>query len=61
MDTVLTTPVVVLPRDPTSCAQLASHLMHVHDLPIECQTYRDVVQDLQRRETDTTHPTQWLS
>ena len=47
--------------DHTSCAEMAQHLMHVKDLPVECGIYRDIVQDVQRRDMDMTHPTQFLS
>jgi hypothetical protein len=48
--------------DRTYCEQIASHMMHVKDLPMECQTkYIDIVNELKRRDTDTTHPTQFLS
>mmetsp|Transcript_6409 Transcript_6409/g.8666 ORF Transcript_6409/g.8666 Transcript_6409/m.8666 type:complete len:91 (+) Transcript_6409:101-373(+) len=43
------------------CAELASHLMHEKSLPRECRKYGDVVSNLRRRDTDTTHPTQWMS
>ena len=54
-------PAVVVLHDRTSCAQMAQHLMHVKDLPVECGIYRDIVQDVQRRDIDTTHPSQFLS
>ena len=43
------------------CSELSKHLMHEKDLPKECAKFRDIVGDLKRRETDTSHPTQWMS
>jgi hypothetical protein len=43
------------------CQELASHMMHYKSLPSECIKYKDVAGDLQRRDTDTTHATQYLS
>jgi hypothetical protein len=43
------------------CAQLSSHLQHLSALPAECKRFQDVVTSLQRRDSDTTHPTQYLS
>jgi hypothetical protein len=44
------------------CEHIANHMMHVKDLPMDCQTkYMDIVNELKRRDTDTTHPTQFLS
>lgn len=40
--------------------ELARHLMHESALPVQCQKYSDVVVDLRRRDSDTTHPTQVL-
>ena len=58
MDSVL--PNVVMDR--TFCENVASHMMHAKDLPVECQSkYSDIVQEMKRRDTDTTHPTQFLS
>ena len=48
--------------DRTYCENIAQHMLHVKDLPVECQTkYSDIVHELKRRDTDTTHPTQFLS
>jgi hypothetical protein len=47
--------------DRSYCEELASHLVHAKDLPVECQQkYTDVYNELKRRDTDTTHPTQFL-
>jgi hypothetical protein len=43
------------------CQNIASHLIHTKGLPEQCQKYQDVVQYLKRHDTDTAHPTQWLS
>mmetsp|Transcript_15577 Transcript_15577/g.29751 ORF Transcript_15577/g.29751 Transcript_15577/m.29751 type:complete len:92 (+) Transcript_15577:168-443(+) len=43
------------------CMELARHMMHESSLPSQCQKYSDVVVDLRRRDSDTTHPTQYLS
>ena len=43
------------------CQELARHLMHPSGLPKDCQKFQDVMIDLKRRDTDTAHPTQWLS
>mmetsp|Transcript_26206 Transcript_26206/g.53150 ORF Transcript_26206/g.53150 Transcript_26206/m.53150 type:complete len:90 (-) Transcript_26206:1198-1467(-) len=43
------------------CSELSKHLMHEKNLPKECVKFRDVVGDLKRRDTDTSHPTQWMS
>ena len=42
------------------CAQLSAHLIHVTALPADCKRFQDVVTNLQRRDSDTTHPTQYL-
>lgn len=42
------------------CHELAQHLIHTNALPMECRKYIDVVSDLKRRDTDTSHPTQWM-
>lgn len=47
--------------DHAYCQELASHLSHMKSLPEQCKQYPDVKADLQRRDTDTTHPTQILS
>mmetsp|Transcript_14883 Transcript_14883/g.19541 ORF Transcript_14883/g.19541 Transcript_14883/m.19541 type:complete len:93 (+) Transcript_14883:136-414(+) len=44
-----------------TCQQMSQHLIHLKSLPHECLQYSDVVVDLKRRDTDTTHPTQFLS
>jgi len=43
------------------CQEMASHMVHVKNLPEGCKKYKDVMSDLQRRDSDTTHPTQFLS
>ena len=48
--------------DRTYCENIAKNMMHAKDLPVECQTkYTDIVHELKRRDTDTTHPSQFLS
>jgi hypothetical protein len=46
--------------DHAKCQELASHLGHLKSLPAPCLKYKDVTTDLKRRDTDTTHPTQFL-
>lgn len=43
------------------CAELSRHLLHVTALPAECKRFQDVVSSVKRRDSDTTHPTQYLS
>jgi hypothetical protein len=44
------------------CEEFASRITNVKYLPVECQEkYSDIVMDLKRRDTDATHPTQFLS
>ena len=43
------------------CTELSKHLMNEKALPLECYKFRDVVRDLKRRDTDTTHPTSWMT
>lgn len=43
------------------CTELSKHLVSEKALPMECYKFRDVVRDLKRRDTDTTHPTSWMS
>ncbi|CAJ1931546.1 unnamed protein product [Cylindrotheca closterium] len=47
--------------DHVMCQQLSTHLVHLNGLPKECLKFPDVVSDLKRRDSDTTHPTQWMS
>ena len=47
--------------DHNYCQELARHLLHPAGLPKECRKFNDVVTDLKRRDSDTAHPTQWLS
>ena len=58
------------PKTPTkrfdhdTCEELSKHLVHLNGiggLPKECRKYQDVVKGLSRRDSDTTHPTQFLS
>jgi len=44
-----------------ACQEMAAHMMHAKSLPAECKKYKDVMSDLQRRDSDTTHPSQVLS
>jgi hypothetical protein len=48
-------------HDREYCAQLAKHLMHMNSLPRGCLQYKDIANDLKRRDTDTTDPTSYLS
>mmetsp|Transcript_19503 Transcript_19503/g.47094 ORF Transcript_19503/g.47094 Transcript_19503/m.47094 type:complete len:92 (+) Transcript_19503:245-520(+) len=43
------------------CQELSKHLVHLNALPTTCAKYQDVVSSLKRRDTDTAHPTQWMS
>lgn len=43
------------------CQNIASHLLHPTHLPDQCKKYSDVVTYLKRHDTDTAHPTQWMS
>ncbi|KAL3924381.1 MAG: hypothetical protein SGILL_001081 [Bacillariaceae sp.] len=43
------------------CAELSRHLLHETALPAECKRFQDVVTSVKRRDSDTTHPTQYLS
>ena len=42
------------------CAELSQHLLHLKNLPPQCLQYSSVVSDLNKRDKDTSHPTQWL-
>ena len=43
------------------CQNMANHMLHLNGLPEQCRKYQDVVQYLKRHDTDTSHPTQWMS
>jgi hypothetical protein len=43
------------------CMELSSHLMHLKDLPMQCQQFPSVTSDLRRRDSDTTHGSEVLS
>ena len=43
------------------CESIASHLMHLNQLPVQCMKYKEVALDLKRRDSDTTHGTAILS
>jgi hypothetical protein len=47
--------------DRNYCQELASHMVHLKSLPEGCKQYTDIAADLKRRDSDTTHPTQYLS
>lgn len=47
--------------DRVYCQELATHLIHFKSLPEGCKQYKDIASDLKRRDSDTTHPTQYLS
>lgn len=36
------------------CKELSSHLVHLRNLPVQCQKYNDVVDDLKKRDVDDT-------
>jgi uncharacterized protein YozE (UPF0346 family) len=52
-------------RKPTmsksDCERMAHHMIHPVGIPQECKKYDDVVQYLKRHDSDTAHPTQWMS
>ena len=43
-----------------TCAELATHLLSVKNLPVECMKYTHIVQTLKSHEKDTSHPTSWM-
>jgi hypothetical protein len=43
------------------CKEMASHMIHAKSLPESCHKYKDIVTDLQRRDSDSTHPSALLS
>lgn len=43
------------------CQRLASHMIHPSAIPVQCRKYDDVMTYLERHDTDTSHPTQWMS
>lgn len=47
--------------DHDRCQEVSAHLIHLNALPKECQKFQDVVANLKRRDSDTAHPTQWMS
>lgn len=53
----------VKPREFTrqECASIASHLIHYKQLPMQCVKFNDVATDLKRRDSDTTHGSEFLS
>ena len=36
------------------CKELSSHLVHLRNLPVQCKKYKDVVDDLKKRDMDDT-------
>ena len=42
------------------CQELSAHMMHYSSLPAQCKIYTDIASDLKRRDSDTTHPTQFM-
>jgi hypothetical protein len=42
------------------CQELASHMVNMKSLPSACTQFHDIVGDLKRRDSDTTHATQYL-
>jgi hypothetical protein len=43
------------------CSQLAQHVMHARNLPVECMKFNDIVRNLKEKEEDLNHPTSWMS
>ena len=43
------------------CKELSSHLVHLRNLPVQCKKYRDVVDDLKKRDVDDTANTADMS
>ncbi|KAL7557332.1 hypothetical protein ACA910_003241 [Epithemia clementina (nom. ined.)] len=43
------------------CETMASHLLHVNQLPTQCLKFQDVTANLKRRDSDTTHGSSVLS
>mmetsp|Transcript_11387 Transcript_11387/g.14998 ORF Transcript_11387/g.14998 Transcript_11387/m.14998 type:complete len:88 (+) Transcript_11387:112-375(+) len=43
------------------CASLAKHLEHLKQLPTQCTQYKEITSDLKRRDSDTTHGSEFLS
>lgn len=37
-----------------TCQSMASHMMHMSQLPMECSKFPEVVLDLKRRDSDST-------
>jgi hypothetical protein len=46
--------------DKDYCQELGKRLMHLNSLPKGCLQYKDVANDLKRRDTDTTHASSML-
>ena len=42
------------------CSEMAKHMLHASNLPVECMKYTDVVQNLKSSEKDRSHPTSWM-
>lgn len=42
------------------CEALATHILHVSNLPTECMKFKNVVDNVQANDKDLTHPTSWM-
>jgi hypothetical protein len=67
IDTVMPPAIYVMP-DPKPivynekyCEALSHHMINPRALPKQCHQYQTIVTELKRRETDTTHPTQFMT
>ena len=43
------------------CAELSDHLVHLKNLPVQCNKYTDVVDKMKKKDKDTTPGTADLS
>eukprot|EP00586_Coscinodiscus_wailesii_P006353 CAMPEP_0172489790 /NCGR_PEP_ID=MMETSP1066-20121228/20014_1 /TAXON_ID=671091 /ORGANISM="Coscinodiscus wailesii, Strain CCMP2513" /LENGTH=89 /DNA_ID=CAMNT_0013257901 /DNA_START=48 /DNA_END=317 /DNA_ORIENTATION=+ len=43
------------------CKDIAAHIVHPKHLPSACTRFSDIIHDLEKKDKDTAHPTQWLS
>lgn len=49
------------PMTQEACAEMAAHVLHARNLPVQCKDYKDIVNSITSRETDATDPTSLLS
>jgi hypothetical protein len=47
--------------DRSYCSELAQHVVSSRSLPNECLKFQDIIGELKRRDSDTTHASQILS